>query len=81
MRCNMGLIERSVRWPLGLAIIAFGVAYNQWWWVLGLIPTITALVGICPLYSVLGFDTTGRKMAAATPKTTSKVGKRTAAQH
>ena len=63
MSSNIGLLDRVARIVLGLALVAFALGliapatgFNWIGWI-GVIPLITALVGSCPLYSVLGFST------------------------
>lgn len=53
MKQNVGRIDRIVRVVAGLAIVAAGFYYRSWWGFLGLIPLATALVGWCPLYTVI----------------------------
>ena len=51
MCINVGKIDRAIRIVLGIALIAYGiVAPNYLIAAVGLIPLVTALVGICPLY-------------------------------
>lgn len=58
MKNNVGFIDRSLRIVLGLALIALTLTGNigVWGWI-GLVPLLTALVGFCPLYAVLGLRT------------------------
>jgi hypothetical protein len=58
MKINVGGTDRILRVVLGLALIgmaAFGVI-GAWGWI-GLVPLLTAAMGYCPLYTVLGFST------------------------
>ena len=48
--CNEGKADRIVRVVLGLAIIGWGVAAQNWWGAVGLVPLLTGAVGFCPLY-------------------------------
>ena len=62
---NEGTIDRGIRILLGLAIISFVfVGPQSLWGLVGLIPLITGLVGFCPLYKVLGFNTCKRQSVA-----------------
>lgn len=58
MKSNVGGIDRILRIVLGLALIAATLTgtIGAWGW-LGLVPLGTALMGFCPLYTVLGFST------------------------
>jgi hypothetical protein len=69
MNTNMGPIDRAVRVVLGLILIAFaipiGVPATKWGWIgwIGISPILTALVGFCPLYALLGISTSEQKRA------------------
>ena len=61
MTTNMGTIDRAIRVVIGLgllwyALMAPATGYNWIGWI-GVIPLVTALVGVCPLYSILGVST------------------------
>lgn len=65
MTSNIGLVDRSARIVLGLALIAFALGYifpatgwNFLGWI-GVVPILTALFGICPIYAMLGVKTCG----------------------
>jgi hypothetical protein len=55
---NMGSVDRALRLGLGLILLslAFTGPHTAWGY-LGLIPLLTAVVGSCPLYTMLGFST------------------------
>jgi Protein of unknown function (DUF2892) len=55
MRRNVGTTDRVIRAGLGVVILAF-LPQTAWAW-LGIIPMLTAIVGFCPLYQVLGWST------------------------
>jgi hypothetical protein len=63
MPTNIGNIDRTVRVVIGLMLIAYaiplGFPNTGWNWVgwIGVIPIVTAFVGTCPAYSVLGVST------------------------
>ena len=63
MSVNVGTIDRVLRVVIGLALIAFaiplGFPQTGWNWIgwIGVVPIITAVVGNCPAYSVLGLST------------------------
>ena len=58
MTRNEGTIDRALRIVLGLVLIAlvFVGPQTPWGWV-GIVPLLTGLVGMCPLYSMLGINT------------------------
>jgi hypothetical protein len=59
---NIGSIDRILRIIVGLALIAFaipiGFPVTGWNWVgwIGVVPLVTALLGNCPAYSILGIS-------------------------
>jgi hypothetical protein len=67
MSVNVGNIDRILRVIIGLALVAYaiplGFPSTGWNWVgwIGVIPLLTALVGSCPLYSIIGVSTCPRK--------------------
>lgn len=55
---NEGTIDRALRVILGLFVLSLMFWGPQTWWAaLGLIPLATGLIGSCPLYSLIGFNT------------------------
>jgi hypothetical protein len=58
MTRNEGNLDRALRIIAGLVLISlvFIGPQTPWGWV-GLVPLLTGLVGMCPLYSVLGINT------------------------
>ncbi len=58
MMKNSGGIDRAARFILGVGLISivFVGPQTPWGW-LGLVPLVTAMVGWCPLYTVLGIRT------------------------
>ncbi|HZJ93269.1 MAG TPA: DUF2892 domain-containing protein [Thiopseudomonas sp.] len=65
MKSNMGTIDRAVRVIVGLVLIALALTgtVGVWGW-LGVVPVITGALGNCPLYSVIGLNTCGKKGCA-----------------
>jgi hypothetical protein len=61
MRQNVGTIDRTIRAIVGLVIIGAGVMYSSWWGVVGAVLLLTALVGWCPPYTLLGINTAKAK--------------------
>ena len=63
MKQNVGSIDRGIRAIAGLAIIGAGVYFQSWWGAIGAVLLVTALVGWCPPYSLLGINTRKTKQA------------------
>ena len=63
MARNIGSVDRILRSVFGLALIAYaiplGFSQTGWNWVgwIGVVPLLTAAIGNCPLYSILGLST------------------------
>lgn len=55
---NMGTIDRVLRIVIGVALLAivFVGPKTPWGWI-GVVPLLTALIGNCPLYSIVGIRT------------------------
>lgn len=54
---NEGMLDRTFRVALGVTLLGVAITGNGVWGYVGLVPLVTGLVGSCPLYSVLGFNT------------------------
>lgn len=69
MSVNVGLLDRLARITIGLVLIAYaipiGFGATGWNWVgwIGVVPLLTGIFGICPLYSLLGVSTCPLKRA------------------
>ena len=57
MKTNVGTVDRVLRAAIGLALIALTLTgtIGVWGWI-GVVPLLTAALGFCPLYTVLGFS-------------------------
>lgn len=57
MKTNVGGIDRILRIVLGVVLIALTLSgtIGIWGWI-GLVLLLTAAIGFCPLYTVLGFS-------------------------
>ena len=60
---NVGSSDRILRIIVGLVLIAYALnfiapdtGYNVWGWI-GILPIVTALVNVCPAYTLLGIKT------------------------
>lgn len=60
---NIGLTDRSIRTLLGIGLIGFAVSGDrtgyEWIGWIGILPLATGLLGVCPVYSLLGINTRG----------------------
>ncbi|MGB0748271.1 MAG: YgaP family membrane protein [Magnetospiraceae bacterium] len=55
---NMGIIDRALRMVVGLILISLAFfGPKTWFGLVGLIPLVTAFVGFCPLYKMIGLST------------------------
>ena len=62
MKPNEGRIDRIARVVVGLGLLSLAFFGPQTpWGYLGLVPLGTGLIGYCPLYTALGFDTCSLK--------------------
>jgi hypothetical protein len=63
MKPNMGNLDRIIRIVVGVVLIAYalrlGFPETGWNWVgwIGVVPILTALVRVCPAYSIMGIRT------------------------
>ncbi len=60
MEKNVGSTEKVIRIVVGLAILSLLFLLegpNRWFGLIGLVPILTAVVGWCPAWSVLGINT------------------------
>jgi predicted transporter len=53
MKKNIGGIDRSIRFILGLLIIGAGIYFKSYWGLVGIVMVATALFRFCPLYTFL----------------------------
>ncbi len=64
MKVNVGSTDKVVRVVIGLALLSLVFLLDgkvRWFGLLGLVPLLTAFVGFCPLYTLLGVSTCGTK--------------------
>ena len=62
MPTNVGGIDKAVRIIAGVGLISLFFLLRgdaRWLGLLGVVPLATGLIGYCPLYSVLGWNTCG----------------------
>lgn len=56
--CNIGKIDRIVRFVISMGLFA-AAALTPYWWlaIIGLVAVGTAFLKFCPLYALLGLNT------------------------
>ncbi len=60
MKKNIHPVERAVRIAAGLVLTSLAFwGPSSYWFLLGLIPLVTGILGWCPPYAMLGFSTCG----------------------
>ncbi len=57
MNRNVGSTDKVLRIVVGVAIAGVGVYFQSWWGAIGAVPILTALMGWCPPYALLGINT------------------------
>ena len=58
MKSNVGSYDCAIRFVAGCLLMLAGNHYLSWWGLLGMAPILTAIVGYCPLYTIIRLDTT-----------------------
>ncbi len=66
MNRNVGTLDRILRVIVGVVLIAlvFVGPKTAWGWI-GVIPLVTAFIGFCPAYRLLGICTSANKSKEA----------------
>lgn len=58
MKANVGGIDRILRIVIGAALIILAATESVGWWGwLGVVPLLSGLVGVCPMYRLFGLST------------------------
>ena len=58
---NVGNIDRALRIITGLVLLGLAMFGTIGvWGFIGIVPLVTGVIGLCPLYKLLGFATTSR---------------------
>ena len=62
MKTNVGSLDRTVRVAVGLVLIGLTLTdtVGAWGW-LGIVPLATGVIGWCPPYAMLGWNTCSTK--------------------
>ncbi len=70
MKRNIGNVERGVRIVVGIGLTALAfVGPQNLWFLLGLVPLATGLIGWCPPYAMLGINTNKNCSSNSSEKT------------
>ncbi|WP_136415492.1 MULTISPECIES: DUF2892 domain-containing protein [Oxalobacteraceae] len=65
MNANVGKADKTIRLVLAVALFSlffFLQGDAKWFGLLGFVPLLTALMGWCPLYTLLGINTCKRQL-------------------
>jgi len=57
MKTNVGTLDRSFRFALGLTLLGAGYYFQSWWGLVGILPLLTATFRFCPAYVPFGLST------------------------
>lgn len=76
MNENVGMIDRMIRFIIAIIFIILGFLYSPWWFIVAAVALITALLGWCGLYAVLGINTCKAEKAKKTEKPVKKPSKK-----
>ncbi|MBW1861984.1 MAG: DUF2892 domain-containing protein [Deltaproteobacteria bacterium] len=57
MKKNIGTTDKVIRIIVGVIIIIIGFVFKSWWGIIGILPILTAAIGWCPPYALLGIST------------------------
>ncbi|OYX13462.1 MAG: hypothetical protein B7Z15_07160 [Rhizobiales bacterium 32-66-8] len=63
MARNIGSLDRALRVIAGIALLSLLILLEgnlRWLGLIGLVPLLTAMLGTCPAYSILGVSTCPR---------------------
>ena len=60
MKTNVGNLDRTLRFLLGLALLGAGYYFKSWWGLIGIVPLLTATFRYCPAYLPFGLSTCAR---------------------
>ncbi|NOZ81185.1 MAG: DUF2892 domain-containing protein [DPANN group archaeon] len=62
MEKNVGNIDRNIRYVISALLLAYGFYYWIWWIiVIGGVLLLTAILGYCGPYKLLGIDTNKKR--------------------
>jgi hypothetical protein len=56
MKPNVSGFDGAMRVILAMLLLCYGVLFESWWGLLGIIPFATAALSWCPLYTLFGIN-------------------------
>lgn len=69
LKTNESAMDRALRFGVGLVLIALAFIEEVGpWGYIGAVPLVTAIVGYCPFYALLGISTAGKRTAHQTSR-------------
>jgi hypothetical protein len=55
---NVGTLDRVIRIGLGTALVVMWIFGPLGWWaMIGFLPLVTGITGVCPIYPLFGVNT------------------------
>ena len=60
MKKNVGKIDKTLRIVVGVIVIGWGIATQNWIGAVGIVPLLTGVIGWCPAYCPFGISTSGK---------------------
>ena len=68
MKCNVGMIDRIIRFVVAIIFFVIAVNFSWWWLIVTAVALITGILGWCGLYKVLGISTCKKVAVKKTAK-------------
>ena len=57
MKNNVGETDKLIRILISMVILGYGIYLPSFWGLLSIIPLMTGISSLCPVYSLLGVNT------------------------
>lgn len=61
MKTNVGSTDRVIRMVIGIGIAIGGIIFKSYWGLIGVVILATAVFSFCPIYALLGINTSVSK--------------------
>lgn len=62
MKSNVGEFDKALRLLITIIIAGAGIYFSSWWGIIAVIPFVTGLISFCPVYALLGLNTSRQKV-------------------